>query len=362
MTAKDIGRACENAIPRVTSGARVTSFNMRSLMAQLRAMSDISIVLPGLTGFQGSLGSKVGKHVEESIVRIAFFIEPVVLPAATTTRYKTRWGIDAPDPRFADVGECLEVARVLIEGVQSMAGTTDGKATLDGLAKHKMVSYELPFDYVATSNPIHRAANIHPVDSELSREVAGLRTLLLNKTTPQVEVFVEAYKKIRTKTYLTDRVLTGAHKTNREKRWEAHPESVHFALRDECMRIEAKLITAMCYFEGFPKDVFSLLEQKSLLLPQTDVTKCPVTLMPLSFPDFAAELTSPTHGRSSFQVGHLDPLKLGGNTYNGGHAASNIGWISEEGNRIQGSLSLNDTQAMLKRIWVEYGKAHLLGE
>ena len=90
--------------------------------------------------------------------------------------------------------------------------------------------------------------------------------------------------------------------------------------------------------------------------------RCPITLQPLLFEDFRLEVLDPEHGGSQFQVGHLDPLKLDGGTWSDGHRADNIGWISENGNRIQGRLSAEETREMLKSIWREYEVAGLFAQ
>ncbi len=100
---------------------------------------------------------------------------------------------------------------------------------------------------------------------------------------------VKISKKIKIKAYQTDRAQTGKHQTNREKRWESHPDNFQFAFRRDCNDVEAALI---------------------------------------------------------LQVGHLNPLKA-----TGGHNATNIGWISDDGNRIQGSLSIDEVKALLRRIY-----------
>ena len=65
---------------------------------------------------------------------------------------------------------------------------------------------------------------------------------------------------------------------------------------------------------------------------------------------------NPQHGRSSFQVSHLDPLKLNatGDEVEFGHKAENIGWISSDGIRIRGGLSLHETRDLLKTISQNY--------
>ena len=82
--------------------------------------------------------------------------------------------------------------------------------------------------------------------------------------------------------------------------------------------------------------------------------RCPVTLDPLNFAEFEKEVRSPLHGKSHFHVGHLNPLKLRTDDPSAGHTYRNIGWFSEEGNRIQGNLSLKETRSMLGRIHRNY--------
>ena len=67
------------------------------------------------------------------------------------------------------------------------------------------------------------------------------------------------------------------------------------------------------------------------------------------------ELRNPVMGKSDFQVGHMNPLKFDSvGEESGKHEASNIGWISADGNRIQGSMSLTGTRNMIKKIKQKY--------
>jgi hypothetical protein len=244
--------------------------------------------------------------------------------------------------------------------LKNLAESEEGRLILEGMSKCPMVPYELPIGYAKRSHPIHGVHNIDLIDTDLLRHVVGFRLFLLNPKDHRYLVFAAAYKrKIAVKTYLTDRALTGAHKTNREKRWEAHPDSVQFALRDTCLQIELVLVNQMCHFEGFPADLRDRLIEKELLLPM-EVARCPVTLLPLKFDDFSDEVLSPEQGKSAFQVGHLDPLKLDGNVWANGHRADNISWISADGNRIQGSLSVDEIRDLLRRVWAAYSEAGLL--
>ncbi|WP_133054650.1 hypothetical protein, partial [Niastella populi] len=176
------------------------------------------------------------------------------------------------------------------------------------------------------------------MDEEVQKTYLLRKYLLNSKNHKYIAFFREMYNKVATKSFLTDRVLTGLHKTNREKRWECHPQSVHFAMRKECLAIELKLIEQICHLVDFPSDLKALLEENQIVNFKQEITKCPITLEPLLFEKFNDELINPTHGKASIQVGHIHPLKAGENAISG-HTANNISWISSIGNRIQGDLS-----------------------
>lgn len=353
---------CEQSIPGVNAtGKPERSFSMTPLLREIRGLPDFTDLFPAFADLESHLGTNVGLQVLGHVVRTAFLIEPVVLPAATTTRFKTRWGLAADDPRSADPADCLAIANVVIELLIELTTTEEGRLILAGVVSQRLLAYELPVGYREWRVPIHRADNFSLFNFELLRHVAGFRLLLLDRDNPYRNVFVEAYKrKIAVKTYLTDRALTGDFKTNREKRWEAHPHSVQFALRHACLDIELRLVNQMCHFKGFPPDLQTLLRERDLLIPSESPAVCPVTLAPFEFDAFREEVLSPTQGRSEFQVGHLDPLKLQGNTWADGHRADNIGWISSTGNRIQGNLSVDATREMLESIWHAYHRAGLI--
>ena len=177
---------------------------------------------------------------------------------------------------------------------------------------------------------------------------------------PASEVFQTILAdKIKVKTYLTDRALTGDYKTNREKRWEAHPNSVQYALRRSCMKIETKLLLQIATFEGCDKDLVRNLQCDGLLSNTFDYCKCPITGDTIQYSEFANDALNPIHGKSKFQVGHLNPLKALDSDGANGHTADNISWISENGNRIQGSLSLDEVDELLKRIYRNRPELHV---
>ena len=107
--------------------------------------------------------------------------------------------------------------------------------------------------------------------------------------------------------------------------------------------------------DGFPLVLRKSLTNSAGITLPTDQTTCPITLEKLSYEKLSNELLNPNHGKSSFQVGHLDPLKNDGT-----HIADNIAWVSDEGNRIQGDNTLEQTRSLLMRIFDSYKRARII--
>lgn len=294
------------------------------------------------------------------IVRWSFLIELVKTPKIETTKFEVHWAdrLGKADPRFASYDECLEMSIMLATEVAKAVDDAEKRALLEAFAQHNLVPYELPIDYRLRKKDsrLHVPGNVEWLWGGVPRKTVLLRDYLLSdKVGGHLKTFDVAYKsKIEVKTYLTDRVLTGPHKTNREKRWETHPASVHYALRRDCLEIEYTLMQQLCHFEGFPKEIREQLVARKLIDSSMETFRCPITFEPLSFKKFEEEIHNPTAGKSSFQVGHLNPLKAVNDDLRSGHTATNISWVSANGNRIQGSLSLDETRAMIKRIAANY--------
>lgn len=310
---------------------------------------------------QNLFGPKNYKKLAYAILRNAFLIELVKLPAIETTKFRVRWYPQLEgDPRFCSFEECLEIALRLLNGLPAWLSDEKNSAALNLAFECGLLPYEVPIDYlkrVAHNGRIHEIDNVVWYCDDLVLRTLKLRKYLLDaRQSPDLKFFKQVLiDKIKVKTYLTDRVLTGVNKTNREKRWETHPESVHFAERRICMAIEYALVTQIFGFEGFPKKFTYQLQQENILPPALPKALCPITGDTLSYESFKAELLNPTHGKSDFQVGHLNPLKLGDDSSQAaGHTAANISWISADGNRIQGSLSLSDVRVLIKRIADNY--------
>ncbi len=370
LTIKQIKLLCDQAIPSASEhGERRSAFRLPQLAKQLMESTEVGNPLENLLILAGRCftirDAKFAAQLAERVVRTAFLIEPVELPGAETTLFTTRWASRLEDdPRFASIEDCCEIANRLALLMIEMLETGGELGTeIERFTRFSQVPYEVPIDYTQRVDPIHRPTNFRSIPAEITKRIIGLRETLLDRAVVGDELYFvmkEAYDKICTKSYKTDRVLTGLYKTNREKRWECHPNSVHFALRSTCMEIELLLVNQLCHFEGFPEETRAILDRQRLLHRCELPFRCPVTLDPMSFTAFASAMIGRTHGVSIFHVGHLNPLKLETNTFDNGHSAGNISWISEDGNRIQGSLSIDQTREMLSRIWRNYLEAGLL--
>jgi hypothetical protein len=336
-------------------------FAMPALMKDFMSSLSGSVWAQRYRQLSTALGDeRVAHYVFQGILRAAFFIE-FVKTRGGATKMTVRWDHDigSTDPRYATYETCRAIFdKATAELLDAMDDPTN-RELLRTLSANHLVAYEIPLDYVRreVGAPIHQPSNMTWIwDDKIKRAVKLRAYLRDDATTPYAGLFRVAYEKIQVKTYLTDRVQTGEHKTNREKRWETHSASVHFALRRTCMGVEYKLITQLCRFAGFPADFQRQLEAAGLLPPGENPVRCPITEDPLSFDEFKDEIENPKHGLSSFQVGHLNPLKAVNDDPLSGHTAENISWISSNGNRIQGPLTLDDTRKLLKRIVRNYAQ------
>lgn len=327
-----------------------------------------------LASIQEKLGESNYKYVITGLLRNVFLIE-LVNDNISSTKMEVRWVLkesrgkkqekfDQSDPRFCSFEDCIKILLKLLKELRVSIENDEIRHLLKLYQRYNLLPYEIPLDYLHSPTTdkslshIHCLKNIQWIWDEKYQKTLKLREILLNPDkNRKSKLFSSILKdKIKVKTYLTDRVQTGEHKTNREKRWEVHPESVHFAFRRDCIEIERKLIDQLCHFEGFPSDLFNLLKAEGMVIDGS-VFRCPVTFNPFSFVEFEKEIESRVHGKSDFQVGHLNPLKLTTADLTSGHTPQNISWFSADGNRIQGHLSLKETRELLEQIHRNYVSA-----
>lgn len=287
-----------------------------------------------------------------SLIRNSFLIEPVNSDV-TSTKFAAHWNQNLEgDVRYSSYETCEAIFNKLLNKIASL--DADSFNLLKVFFDYTIIAYEMPIDYINRfASPIHTPENIDLFLNEDIKKCVTMRMFVRDRNrNPASEVFQKILTdKIHVKTYLTDRAQTGDYKTNREKRWEAHPNSVQYALRRDCMKIETKLLMQIATFEGCDTKLIKNLQQDGLLPYEFKYCKCPITGDIIQYSEFADDALHPIHGKSKFQVGHLNPLKASDTTGANGHTAENISWISENGNRIQGSLSIDEVNELLKRIY-----------
>lgn len=298
------------------------------------------------------------------LIRAVFFIE-LCKEDVTSTKYEVRWGerMIEGDPRRAEFDDCVLIWRSVCNDFYSHLDDPVFCEEVAMVVRWGRAPHEVPLDYDTKAE-----ANVHTPDNlrihrdpEYLRHLKLRRALLDPEINPDFQLFAAIIDKVQTKSYLTDRALTGGYRTNREKRWEAHPASPQFAFRRDCLAIERTLIAKLAGFKAFPMGTRDYLIKEGLIYDDAKQARCPVTLDDLDFELLAHEVSDPTFGRSSYQVGHLNPLKAG-ETEEFRHTPANIAWITEDGNRIQGHLTLMETREMLLRISQNYEKLIASGE
>lgn len=306
------------------------------------------------------------KYILRAAARFAFCIELTNLKI-TSTKMKTRWmpgsiiktrpnsfqnfkGVFSPgsDPRSASFDSCT---KIFAKCLDLLLSSEEHLKVANSLTKRqsRAIPYESVFSYQNTnSNSIHQVENISLTSLEDIKWLIQARPIFYTALKKDFNgKKTKVVDKIKTKSYKTDRSQTGEVQTNRAKRWECLPDDFQQASIEDCWSVERKLLTDICGFSGFPEKYLASLKQKKLV-SEIPVTRCPITLEPLSFSEL---LNGGSHGESKFQVGHLEPLKAGGR-----HVGKNIAWISDDGNRIQGSLSIEATHALIKKITTRLSK------
>ena len=355
MNLRDI---CERAVQRTKN----TRFNMHTATREILASPQMRRVNEYLDRHTRGLSPRLRSHIERGLVRHAFFME-LVNDKVTTTHVVVRWGDRlAQDPRYSDFGNCLDIIHHTSAQLHYLTATVNRISTIAGYYMHSMVPHELPFDYRKLHdiniepNHLHVPSNIALVPFHISQPTVLLRHHLLHNKNPEHHRFKKLYGKISVKSYLTDRAQTGTTKTNREKRWEAHPDNIQSATRSACMSVELTLVKQLFGFKNFPSDLKLQLETVGALSSDEPEVYCPITLDPFDYTEIMKELDQPTQGKSSLHVGHLNPLKAAPSTVDDsrGHNGDNVSWITEDGNRIQGQLTLMETRQMLDRISTNY--------
>jgi hypothetical protein len=345
------------------SAVKAGRFSEPSLHAQLQNLRSLPKASKLVVKLGAILTPAEVETVQRRLVRASFLIEPVN-EDVTSTKYDVRWSNRlASDPRAASFDVCLAIHESLCGAAAEAVADALFCEELKLVLAWDLSPHEFPVDYESkTASPIHTVANLQILrDTDYLRLLKIRRSLLDPKLNPDRKLFQNLFGKVLVKSYLTDRAQTGDFKTNREKRWEAHPQSPQFALRRDCFSVELELIDQLFRFQHFPTGVVRYLQGTGVPIDTGKVARCPVTLDPLDFEVLAQEVADPVHGKAAYQVGHLNPLKAGaGAEFR--HHKKNISWITADGNRIQGHLTLKETRKLLLRISANYEALLKTGE
>ncbi len=252
------------------------------------------------------------------------------------------------DPRAASFADCATIfataCNMVCDQITRDASVAD---LLLALSQYTRVPYEFPLGYLDLTQPqLHQASNINWVLSDDLKWLLKAREVFATTESAHREAIRAIIKnKFEVKVFKTDRSLTGKDKTNRAKRWEVLPGDFQHATLEQCWSAERQLTADLVGFDGFPPEVKKAFVDRRLLPATQPPTCCPVTLEPLNFATLSAAVLTSTHGVSDYQIGHLHPLKRGGK-----HEGSNVRWQSADGNRIQGDLTIEETNQLLDQI------------
>ena len=344
-------------------GNRSPAFSVRQIydefMNLIQNFADDSISI-NFRKIENLTNASTAKDILLASLRFSFLIELTNLKI-TSTKMKTKWvpgkiikveqgsykniqGEFSPghDPRSSSYDQCFEIFETLLALLSQNPkySNTSYLSVMNAMSSNSAssrVSYEFVFTYVDSSlNPIHQKSNLRMVSLDDLTWLIKARPIF-GDALPRNSI-----EKISTKTYKTDRAQTGVDQTNRAKRWEVLSGDFQQASIEDCWAVERVLLASLIGFDNFPTAILERL--KSSELAPTDVVRsyCPVTLESFDFQKFIA---GSEHGHSSYQVGHLDPLKAGGK-----HTGTNVAWMTDNGNRIQGDFSIDTIRKLLKDI------------
>ena len=345
------------------SGTRSPAFSIRQIYGVLMELFVQFSDEPVSTNFrkiENLTNASIAKDILLSSLRFSFLIELTNLKIAST-KMKTRWvpgkiikiqqdsyknvqGDFSPgdDPRSNTFEDCYEIFEEILvmlsqNPVSSNTAYLSVLGDLSSIGSATRVPYEFVFTYRdSTLNPIHQKSNIRLVFLDDLNWLIKARPIFGNALSKS------SIDKISTKTYKTDRAQTGVDQTNRAKRWEVLSGDFQQASIEDCWAVEKMLLSTLIGFDNFPAETLNQLQVAGVA--QTTILRsyCPVTLENFDFLKFV-EISE--HGYSSYQVGHLNPLKAGGR-----HTGTNVAWMTDNGNRIQGDFSIETIRNLLKDI------------
>lgn len=186
---------------------------------------------------------------------------------------------------------------------------------------------------------------------EINKDLTSVRKQLRSAGVP-----TNLLSGISTRALRSQRRQTGEFQSNRQSRWTLDPRDPQYGTEVDCKLIELRLLGMLFEFVNAP-----VLQDETLQLlgkylghpPVSGLYRDALTKERLDYLHFAQEAATPTHGRSTFHIGHDDP------TATPKHTAENISWRSLRSNLIQGDMTLRESRTKLVEL---IGRYFELGE
>lgn len=188
---------------------------------------------------------------------------------------------------------------------------------------------------------------------EVNQDVRQLKKLLRSSGFPP-----NLLSAIETRALRSGRRQTGVFQSNRQSRWTlihdhpTHGTDPQYGTEEDCKKILIILLLTTLEFKNAPGINDGLIIELSnrylgrTLVPES--YKDSLLLEFLDFQELRAEAEDPTHGKSEFHIGHLDP-KLTPK-----HVPENIAWRTLRSNLIQGDMTLREARIYIIKLIARY--------
>ena len=335
-----------------------------------------------LTGVFGKLYGRLDERVGRWALKVEP-LDPQTYPKGNTRQYY-RWELPENPPSklaylsglYASEEECHSAKQRLLAQIVFMEDASAGAGLFDDLSslRKRLLAYDDTLDRGIVCPITGQPVTIRDIQialaetsrigrAEINIDFAGasaggnrldpknLRWVkppyylyALRQATLDATGLKALLSKVQTKAYLTDRRQTGEAASNRDRRWEVSPTDPQFALKQDCIRIEAKLLAQVFELSGAPPiaiddQMLAQIQAVTHSSLKSGNFRCPISGQVIRYDKFVQEVTQRVHGESPYQVAHLTPLASAGG--DGKHEADNISWITELGNRVQGEDSMD---------------------
>lgn len=181
---------------------------------------------------------------------------------------------------------------------------------------------------------------------QIKQDIASAKAALRQAGVP-----TKTISSISAKAMKTGRKVTGAHATNRDKRWEISVDHPQYGSEIDCHMTFVKLCAQIFCFDNAPecpRELRDRLVQVYNFPIQPNSFRDSLLLEHFDFNDLVREGLSPTHGHSSFHIGHEDPTLVPK------HQPGNINWRTYRSNLIQGNMTLRESRIYFVKLIARY--------